>query len=136
MTIAWEILTYDLQVLAAPADQQLAVLPGWQRNGTWYPDWSDIALEDADVWMDVLRNHGRLTSEQESAVRQIVRLLMSLSASQWSVEGLRSSAGWSEARRLAQDALAAFSCVVIDPRTYGGRPNEVVLVSATDRDEG
>jgi hypothetical protein len=109
-------LKHALQLLALPADVQLASLP----NGVCKAD--ELAL-DFDHWFNVVNSDlpARFSDEQAKALAAIDRKLESMTqvgGELWSDEAVTAAVEWQVLRELARQALTSFGWKAEIPPSY------------------
>ena len=111
-----ERLKHSLQLLAAPVEQQLLLLPSYICRA------DELALEFSHWYEVVLDNYRvEMTGEQLSslaAIDQEFELLTRAGKENWTEASLRSSTEWQNLRILAARALQMFGWKIETPPSY------------------
>jgi hypothetical protein len=121
-------LLWSLQMLAAPAQVQVALQPDHVAKA------DELALE-FDHWYECARGSisGEWTPEQSTALSTIDASLARMSAGGpafsaelWSVSALHTASKWEEVRGLARNALRCLGWPLEDPPATTARGQEFV----------
>eukprot|EP00727_Mastigamoeba_balamuthi_P002454 m51a1_g12205 hypothetical protein (140) ;mRNA; r:2803-3396 len=110
---AVEIVAQALYVLAATADQQLAVIPKGDHAA------EEISLLFEDALLQAADVKGAITPAQKDALNAVDTALDKMSradkASMWTEKALRTEAAWADVRKLASAAVKALGRTLAAP---------------------
>lgn len=102
-----KMLVESLQLLAAPAEQQIAAFPPFVH----IPDEIALTFHDAFLLTDNLVDAGLITPLQRAEVERLDRIFdqMTDDKSLWTIEMVGSAPQWKQVRTMAKDILFIFN---------------------------
>ena len=101
-----EMLVQALQLVAAPYEQQIEVLPGFVH----VPDEIVAIFDEVYGFVNALTQKNLLTDSQQTGLNQINTLLDEMNEKKelWSLNALERSLQWKNVRSLARNILLSF----------------------------